>query len=84
MVNFALPTAVELNREWLQVEKHSFQIRIGIHHGPAIVGSFGGKRRSDYTAVGHTVNIASRIEGQARPGKILVTSDVRDYLEEDQ
>lgn len=74
---------VALNAQWLEIEFHSFQMRIGLHHGPAIVGSFGGKRRSDYTAIGHTVNLASRIESQAEPGQILMSSAVRDYLGED-
>jgi adenylate cyclase len=37
--------------------------RIGVHSGPAIVGNFGGQRFFDYTAVGDTVNTASRLEG---------------------
>ena len=36
--------------------------RIGVHAGPAIVGSFGGGRFFDYTAYGDTVNIAARLE----------------------
>jgi len=74
----------DLNKEWIQTENHQFEMRIGIHHGPAIVGSFGGRKRSDYTAIGQTVNIASRIEAQAKPGEILVTGAIRDYLEEGQ
>ncbi len=73
----------ELNLEWASTEKHAFKMRIGIHHGPAIVGSFGGQKRSDYTAIGHTVNLASRIEGQAQPGEILMTASVRDFIAED-
>ena len=37
--------------------------RIGVHSGPAVVGNFGGERFFDYTAVGDTVNTASRLEG---------------------
>jgi class 3 adenylate cyclase len=70
----------ELNQTWLQEFQHSFLMRIGLHHGPAIVGSFGGKRRSDYTAIGNTVNIAARVQVNAEPGQILMTSAVRDYL----
>jgi adenylate cyclase len=36
--------------------------RIGVHAGPAIVGSFGGGRFFDYTAYGDTINIAARLE----------------------
>jgi adenylate cyclase len=36
--------------------------RIGAHAGPAIVGNFGGGRFFDYTAYGHTINVASRLE----------------------
>jgi class 3 adenylate cyclase len=74
---------IALNKEWQTSENHSFQMRIGIHHGPAIVGSFGGQKRSDYTAIGHTVNLASRIEGQAGPGEVLMTASVRDFLSDE-
>jgi hypothetical protein len=36
--------------------------------------------RSDVTAIGNTVNVASRVESQAKAGEILITSMVRDYL----
>ncbi len=37
--------------------------RIGLHSGPALVGSFGGSGFFDYTAYGDTINTASRLEG---------------------
>jgi signal transduction histidine kinase/class 3 adenylate cyclase/DNA-binding NtrC family response regulator len=72
-----------LNDSWTKTENHNFQMRIGIHHGPAIVGSFGGQKRSDYTAIGNTVNLASRIESMAQPGEILISASIRDYLVDD-
>jgi len=51
-----------------------FQMRIGINSGPVIVGSIGDDLRMDYTAVGDTTNLASRMESLAKPGHILVTS----------
>ena len=37
--------------------------RIGVHSGEAVVGNFGGANRFDYTAMGDTMNTASRLEG---------------------
>jgi class 3 adenylate cyclase len=70
----------ELNRRWKAEFNHEFQMRVGIHRGPALVGSFGSQLRSDFTAIGNTVNVASRVESQAKAGEILITSMVRDYL----
>ncbi|MEO5373583.1 MAG: adenylate/guanylate cyclase domain-containing protein [Alphaproteobacteria bacterium] len=40
-----------------------FSVKIGLHSGPAVVGNVGARQRFNYTAVGETVNIASRLEG---------------------
>lgn len=42
---------------------HSFGVKIGAHTGDAIVGNVGSQKRFNYTAVGETVNVASRLEG---------------------
>jgi class 3 adenylate cyclase len=44
---------------------------------------FGGEERADYTAIGPSVNIASRIQEAAEPNCILVSAAVADYLDED-
>ena len=60
------------------------QFRCGIHQGSAVVGMFGGRQRSDYTAIGPAVNIAARLQKAAEPNNILVSASVAAHLEEEE
>ncbi len=53
----------KLNQQWESEGKSPFYTRIGIHFGDAIVGNLGSSERINYTAIGDSVNIASRLEG---------------------
>ena len=73
-----------LNAKWTAQGLPKLEFRCGIHQGTAVVGMFGGAERSDYTAVGPSVNIAARLQTAALPGQILVSAAVADYLEEEE
>jgi len=51
------------------------QVRIGIATGYCTVGNFGSENRMDYTILGKTVNLASRLETAAAPGTINVSRE---------
>ena len=70
----------QLNEELAAKGRAPIQIGIGIHSGPAIVGSVGTPQRLEFTAMGNTVNIASRIQGLTKTvsRSLLVTKAVRD------
>lgn len=60
----------------------NIEFGIGIHCGEAIVGNLGPSFRKDYTAIGDAVNIASRLESNAKRSQVLISSEVYDILKD--
>lgn len=60
-------TANDLQKELTPVLKpHGLALCIGVHSGPMIAGGIGAESRCEFTVIGETVNLASRIEGLNR------------------
>ncbi|HEX2121420.1 MAG TPA: adenylate/guanylate cyclase domain-containing protein, partial [Thermoanaerobaculia bacterium] len=57
------------------------RIRVGINSGAAVVGNVGTEKRVDYTVLGTSVNIASRLEsGVAKPGQLVISQNTLDRV----
>jgi len=59
----------------------SFSVRMGLHSGEVVVGKIGDDLRMDYTAQGHTVGLAARMEQLAEPGRAYLTEKTAKLVE---
>jgi adenylate cyclase len=74
----------ELREKWRPLGKPPLPTRFGLHVGQAIVGNIGSRDRMNFTAIGDSVNIASRLEGVNKiyGTKILVSESVESVARE--
>ncbi|MEW6063005.1 MAG: adenylate/guanylate cyclase domain-containing protein [Nanoarchaeota archaeon] len=79
----AVRSAIEIQKEieklnkFLSKDKLKINIGIGINTGEAVIGNVGTEQFLDYTAIGDTVNTASRLQGKANAKEILISESTR-------
>ena len=80
----AIEAALEMSEQLeafkreLGADGEHFDVGIGLNSGVAIVGMMGSENKKEYTAIGDTVNVASRIEGLTKGvARILVSEETR-------
>lgn len=74
----------ELSVRWTEHGlTEELKCRIGIATGFCTVGNFGSEDRMDYTIIGGTVNLASRLENAAEAGSILITGETHSLVRDE-
>ena len=70
----AIQQALRDSGRQLELERGlDLRMRIGVNTGAVVVGKIGDDLRMEYTAIGDTINLASRLQSAARPGSVVIS-----------
>jgi adenylate cyclase len=86
-IESAVRAAVEMQELFLEKSRSRRndllgKIGIGINSGIVLSGNIGSQVKLEYTVIGDTVNVASRLNGLAGPGEVIISKEIYDPLKE--
>ena len=77
-------TLDKFNTRMVEEGYPKLDIGIGINYGKVICGNIGSEQQMNYTVIGDTVNLASRLCSAARPGEIIISDSVYKNLDDNK